>query len=97
MQASALVKDFAGYIDSGPQLLGTAGDRITVSSIHGIGPAHRSLTLVRPGGVEFYATTSMGGNPQLRARFQLGTMRYDLSVTDVRMAHRVFRPTATTY
>lgn len=84
MRATDVIADHSAYIDRGPDLLGNRSDRITLPAIEALGTSHRSLTLIRPGHVSFYPTTSMGGNPQLRARFELRGNWYDLSVTDIR-------------
>jgi hypothetical protein len=70
------------HIVRGPDLLGNQLDRVRASSFSQT-PAQASLALVIPNALEWHITTSMlFGRRQTRARFVLGSVLYDLSVTD---------------
>lgn len=85
--ATSVLEDYDDLVTRSPELLGSQGDRLSLGQIAELGAAHRSLTLVRPGDVSFSRTTSMSGNPQVRASFQLSGVSYNLSVTDLTLDH----------
>ena len=62
--------------------LGSYRDRVPVAEI-GQNPNHRSLDLFDLPRTEFYATTSLTGNRQIRGRLKFGKWLVDLSTTDI--------------
>ncbi len=62
-------------------LFGCASDRIAVEKFT-TAPAPESLALVNPQNPTWVSTTNIGGKRQARVCFQLGSVSYDLVVTD---------------
>lgn len=65
-----------------PDLFGSAGDRISMTDLKANPPGY-SLAVVEPSDLTFLVTTSMSGNPQVRARFTVSGQYYDLVLTDL--------------
>lgn len=82
--AASVLEDLDPVLTSGPTVLGSIGDRLSLSEIDGSEASHRSLALVHPNKVSFSTRASISGNPQVRANFELAGVWYNLAVTDVR-------------
>lgn len=63
-----------------PTLFGNTERSVHVNDV---GQIDHSLVLIKPSDVHMYETTSVKGNPQIRASFTYGTIRYNLPVTDI--------------
>ena len=68
-------------ITAGPLVFGDARDRVPLSTLQGT-PIDQSLVLVEPEDVLWHKTTNIKGKTQIRTRFALGGVNYDLGVTD---------------
>lgn len=66
---------------TGPELLGNCADRLSFPMLRRA-PLPASLALIAPHEVAWQIGSDYTGNRQVRARFALGGVRYDLSVTD---------------
>lgn len=69
------------FIEPGPLLLGSQGDRVDASlmSLH---PLQASLALIEPEVVQRAVLNARGKRKQVRVRFRLVDSDYDLSITD---------------
>ncbi len=81
LSASEAIQVLSPELDSGPILLGSTADRITISSLGGQ-PISASLTLIEPKSLSWHVTTSIKGARQTRAIFSLGGQHYNIVVTD---------------
>ena len=57
-------------------------------SVGDITQLDHSLLFVKPENVEVYQTTSVAGNPQIRAKFAFNGNTYDLPITDIDFENR---------
>ncbi len=75
-------KDFLKkYIETAPYLFGNDGDRVYESDLKS-NPVVSSLTLVQPEEIKWDITTNTYNRRQTRASFNVGVIRYSLSITD---------------
>lgn len=72
----------------GPELLGNTRDRVPYATFRRE-PATSSLALIEPDWLQWRVTTSYRGNRQVRARFALRGLTYDLPVTDPAFEQRM--------
>ncbi len=70
-----------GYLSSGPQLLGSAGDRIAQTQVQAHPVAH-SLSLVAPQTLQWQITVNKEGERRNRVAFTLDGAHYNLALTD---------------
>lgn len=71
----------ADRLETGPAIFGTTSPWIAFDSLANRAVS-QSLTLVCPGGLQFYSKENYLGFRQLRATFELQSAGYDLPVTD---------------
>lgn len=57
-------------------------------SVENIAQLDHSLLFVKPENVEAYQTTSVAGNPQIRAKFDFNGNTYDFPITDIDFENR---------
>lgn len=76
------------FIENGPDLFGNTSDRVPLKSIIEK-PVQASLTLIIPNGLSWLVTRSIRGNRQIRARFTISRVHYDLAVTDHLLEHNL--------
>jgi hypothetical protein len=69
------------YLERGPLLLGGRTDRVEASALQQRA-VRASLALIAPQALSWVVTTSFRGAPQVRAKFQLSRVPYNLVVTD---------------
>ena len=69
------------YLSSGPQLLGSVGDRIAHAQVQAHPVAH-SLSLVAPQTLQWQITVNKDGERRTRAVFTLNGARYNFALTD---------------
>jgi len=69
------------YLERGPLLLGSRTDRVEVSALERR-PLGVSVALVAPQFLRWVVTTSVRGVTQVRAKFELSRVPYNLVVTD---------------
>lgn len=80
-----LIKQF---LENGSELFGNADDRVPLKIITER-PLSASLVLISPKDLRWHVTTSITGNRQIRARFNLSAAHYSLVVTDPQWEHRL--------
>ena len=66
-------------------LFGNTGKAVSVENITQL---DHSLVLIKPEAVEVYQTTSIAGNPQIRAKFVFNGNSYDFPITDIDFVNR---------
>jgi hypothetical protein len=69
------------HIEPGPQLFGNISDRLGLKTLQET-PAIASLALVHPSDISWIVTTSIKGKRQVRVRFSLQKIFYNLVITD---------------
>jgi hypothetical protein len=72
----------AGLAQTEPQLFGNESDRISVQAISSGATITESLAVVRPNSLRWWIGTSLRGNRQTRALFDLSGTSYSLGITD---------------
>lgn len=81
-------KELAPSLKRGPNLLGNQSDRVSYSQLKRH-PTDSSLALVKPSAVSWVISESVRRKRQTRARFRLGSVAYDLVVTDPQWESRL--------
>ena len=76
------------YLTQGPQLLGSAGDRVAAETVQAH-PVTHSLALIAPQSLHWHITLNSKGERRTRVVFTLDDAEYDLSLTDPLWEQRV--------